>query len=156
MSLDQVDIKILDLLQSDANLTTAEVAEKVHLSQSPCRRRIHRYQDMGIVSGKVCILDREALGMQIVVFTTIKLSRTSGNALSEFEAAVGDFPEIVECYTMTGTMDYMLKIVAKDIRHYEQFVRTNLVQLPNIGEFHSHVAVTRIKDTTALPLMTQL
>ena len=111
---------------------------------------------MGIVSGKVCILDREALGMQIVVFTTIKLSRTSGNALSEFEAAVGDFPEIVECYTMTGTMDYMLKIVAKDIRHYEQFVRTNLVQLPNIGEFHSHVAVTRIKDTTALPLMTQL
>ncbi len=156
MKLDNTDIQILDLLQTDASLTTAEIATRVNLSQSPCWRRINQYEKNGLISRKVHILDREKLGLEIVVFTSIALRDTSGDALSNFEAAVLEFPEIVECYTTTGTTDYILKIVARNIRHYEQFVRKRLAQLPNIREFHSNIAVTRIKDTTALPLQTQL
>lgn len=156
MELDATDIRILELLQTDASLSTADIAARVNLSQSPCWRRINQYEKAGLISRKVHVLNREKLGMEIVVFTSIVLSNSSGDALDTFEAAVTKFPEIVECYTMTGVMDYMLKIVAKDIRHYEQFVRQQLAQLPNIREFHSHVSVTKIKDTTALPLRTQL
>lgn len=156
MTLDETDIRILELLQTDASLSTAEIAAKVNLSQSPCWRRINQYEKAGLISRKVHVLDREKLGMEMVVFTHIVLGNTSGSALDEFENAVRDFDEVVECYTMTGVMDYMLKIVARDIRHYEQFVRQHLAQLPNIREFHSHVSVTKIKDTTALPLRSQL
>jgi len=156
MNLDQTDIAILNLLQNDASLSTADIAAKVNLSQSPCWRRINQYEKEGLINRKVHVLNREELGMDIVVFTNIVLSNTSGDALDNFEQAIASFPEVVECYTMTGVMDYMLKIVTKDIRNYEQFVRHQLAQLPNIREFHSHVAVTRIKDTTALPLQTQL
>lgn len=156
MKLDATDLQILDLLQTDASLSTADIAAKVNLSQSPCWRRINQYEKEGLISRKVHVLDREKLGMELVVFTNIVLSNTSGDALDTFEQAIASFPEVVECYTMTGVMDYMLKIIAKDIRHYEQFVRHELAQLPNIREFHSHVAVTKIKDTTALPLQTQL
>lgn len=156
MPFDNKDIEILKLLQSDARMTTAEIAERVNLSQSPCWRRINRYEQEGVIKGKVNLLDREKLGMEMVVFTSINLSITNRDALEAFEAEITKFPEVVECYTMTGMFDYMLKIIARDIRHYEQFVRNHLAQLPNIREMHSHVSVTKIKDTTELPLETQL
>ena len=126
------------------------------MSQSPCWRRINRIEQAGIVRKKVAILDREKLGMELVVFTTVNLSITGRQQLEEFESSVSDFPEVVECYTMTGVWDYMLKIITRDIRHYESFVRERLLSLPMIGETHSHIAVTEIKNTTELPLETQL
>lgn len=156
MTFDRKDIEILKLLQSDARMTTAEIADRVNLSQSPCWRRINRYEQNGIIRGKVNLLDREKLGMEMVVFTSINLSVTTRTALETFETEIIKFPEVVECYTTAGMFDYMLKIIARDIRHYEQFVRNHLAQLPNIREMHSHVSVTKIKDTTELPLETQL
>ena len=156
MELSKKDLEILKLLQSDARMSTAAIAEKVNLSQSPCWRRISSYEESGLIKRKVHILDREKLGMDLVVFATIKLISSQGRALDEFEEAVKDLPEVAECYTMTGIFDYMLKIIAKDIRHYEKFVRNYLVQLPNIDELNSHIAVTEIKDTTELPLDTQV
>lgn len=156
MQFDQKDIEILKLLQSDARMTTSEIAERVNLSQSPCWRRINRYEQEGLIKGKVNLLDREQLGMEMVVFTSINLATTNREALEAFEEEITKFPEVVECYTMAGMFDYMMKIIARDIRHYEKFVRNHLAQLPNIREMHSHVSVTQIKDTTALPLETQL
>lgn len=156
MKLDDKDIEILKLLQADARASTADIAEKVNMSQSPCWRRINQYEKSGIIKTKVSLLDREKLGMEMVVFTSINLSTTSTEILENFEREVVTFPEVMECYTMTGMMDYMLKVVTKDIRRYEIFVRTKLAQLPNIREIHSHVSVTKIKDTTELPLDTQL
>ncbi|MFT5085409.1 MAG: Lrp/AsnC family transcriptional regulator [Lentisphaeria bacterium] len=156
MKLDHKDIEILKLLQSDARLTTAEIADKVNMSQSPCWRRINQYEQEGIIKSKVHLLDRERLGMELVVFTSINLFLTNRETLEAFEKAIVIFPEVVECYTMTGVMDYMLKTVTKDIRHYEQFARNHLAQLPNIREMHSNVAVTEIKESTQLPLDTQL
>ena len=150
------DIKILELLQSNADRSSAEIAEHLNMSQSPSWRRINRLEQEGIIAKKVAILNREALGMELVAFTTINLSAAGRKNMERFEEGVLKLEEVVECYTMTGAWDYMLKVVVRDIRHYEQFVRKRLLELPMIGEVHSHMAVTEIKNTTELPLKSQL
>ncbi|MBR9912897.1 MAG: Lrp/AsnC family transcriptional regulator [Gammaproteobacteria bacterium] len=155
-NLSATDLKILKQLQSDASLTAAELASRVGLSQSPCWRRVNKLLEEGYIQKRVALLNAEKLGMDVVVFCSVNLSAHGRQSLEEFEQAVAQLPEVIECYTMTGTMDYMLKIVTRDIRHYEKFVRTFLAQMPGIQEIHSNIAVTAIKNTTALPLDTQL
>ena len=150
------DVKILDLLQSNSDRSSAEIAEQLNMSQSPCWRRINRLEKEGIIDRKVALLNREALGMELVAFTTINLSKAGRKNMEAFEQGVLKLEEVVECYTMTGAWDYMLKVVVRDIRHYEQFVRKRLLELTMIGEIHSHMAVTEIKNTTELPLQSQL
>lgn len=150
------DLDILRLLQRDATLSSGEIAERVNLSQSPCWRRINRLEQEGLIQRRVALLDREALGMEVVVFATINLTSTGRQNLMSFEREIVDHPEVMECYTMTGIWDYMLKIVTRDIRHYEEFVRNTLTASPAIRELHSHMAVTEIKNSTELPLDTQL
>ena len=150
------DIKILELLQCNADRSSAEIAEHLNMTQSPSWRRINRLEQEGIIDKKVAILNREALGMELVAFTTINLSAAGRKNMERFEEGVLKLEEVVECYTMTGAWDYMLKVVVRDIRHYEQFVRKRLLELPMIGEVHSHMAVTEIKNTTELPLKSQL
>lgn len=150
------DIEILKLLQKDAGLSTGAIAERINISQSPCWRRINRLEQEGIIKHKVAVLDRAALGMDVVVFATINLTGTGRQNLEAFEREIVRHPEVVECYTMTGIWDYMLKIVTKDIRHYETFVRHTLTESPAIRELHSHMAVTEIKNSTEMPLDTQL
>jgi len=150
------DIEILKLLQRDASTSTAAIAEQINISQSPCWRRINRLEQDGIIKRRVALLDRAALGMEVVVFATINLTGTGRQNLEAFEREIVRYPEVVECYTMTGIWDYMLKIVTKDIRHYETFVRYTLTESPAIRELHSHMAVTEIKNSTELPLDTQI
>ena len=150
------DIAILKILQTDATLTTADIAERINTSQSPCWRRINRLEQDGIIKRRVALLDRNALGMEVVVFATINLTSTGRQNLLEFEQTIVRYPEVMECYTMTGIWDYMLKIVTRDIRHYEDFVRNTLTASSSIRELHSHMAVTEIKNVTELPLDTQL
>ena len=154
--LSKQDIGILSVLQSDASKSSSDVADLVGMSQSPCWRRINRIEQEGIIKKKVALLDRHALGMDLVVFATINLTTSGRQNLEEFEQSIENFDEVMECYTMTGIWDYMLKIIVKDIRNYESFVRDRLLCLPMIREIHSHIAVTEIKNTTELPLKTQL
>lgn len=154
--LSKQDIGILTLLQQDATLSTASIAERVNLSQSPCWRRINRMEEEGLIRGRVALLDRSALGMDVIVFATINLTSTGRQNLMTFERDIVRHPEVIECYTMTGIWDYMLKIVTRDVRHYESFVRNTLTASPSIRELHSHLAVTEIKNSTELPLHTQL
>jgi Lrp/AsnC family transcriptional regulator len=156
MELTKQDIKILSLLQTDASMSTASIAEQINISQSPCWRRINRMEEAGLIKGRVAVLDRARLGMEVVVFATINLTSTGRQNLIEFEREIVTHPEVIECYTMTGIWDYMLKIVTRDIRHYEDFVRNTLTTSPSIRELHSHMAVTEIKNSTELPLETQL
>ena len=144
------------MLQSDASISTASIAEQINLSQTPCWRRINRLEEEGLIKGRVAVLDRAALGIEVVVFATVNLTSTGRQNLIEFEQEIVRHPEVTECYTMTGIWDYMLKIVTKDIRHYEEFVRNTLTTSPSIRELHSHMAVTEIKNSTELPLDTQL
>ncbi len=156
MDLSPIDIKILSLLQADASLTAAEIAAHVNLSPSPCWRRINRLEQEGIIEKKVALLNAEKLGLGLVVFSRISLEKNDEASLHDFEERVNRFPEVVECYTVTGTADYFLKIVTRDIKHYDRFLRRHLIQIPLVRDVSSNVAVTQIKYTTGLPLETQL
>jgi Lrp/AsnC family transcriptional regulator len=154
--LQSTDIEILQLLQRDASISTSAIAERLNLSQSPCWRRIHRIEEAGLIRKRVALLDRRALGMEVVVFATISLTANGRQNLEAFETEIVKHPEVMECYTMAGIWDYMLKVVARDIAHYEHFVRNTLTNNESIRELHSHMAVTEIKNSTELPLETQL
>lgn len=156
IKLTKQDIGILTLLQQDATRSTTSIADQVNLSQSPCWRRINRMEQEGLIRGRVALLDRSALGMDVIVFATINLTSIGRQNLMTFERDIVQHPEVIECYTMTGIWDYMLKIVTRDVRHYESFVRHTLTASPSIRELHSHLAVTEIKNTTELPLENQL
>ena len=156
IDLQSTDIEILGMLQRDASLTTSAIADKLNLSQSPCWRRINRIEQEGLIRKRVALLDRRALGMEVVVFATVSLTANGRQNLDAFEQQIVGHPEVMECYTMAGIWDYMLKIVARDIAHYEDFVRNTLTTNESIRELHSHMAVTEIKNSTELPLDTQL
>jgi Lrp/AsnC family transcriptional regulator len=156
MNLSPIDVKILALLQQDASLTAAEIAEQVNLSASPCWRRINRLEREGVIDRKVALLDAEKLGLGLVVFSRVSHEKNDEVALHEFEARVREYPEVVECYTVTGSADYFLKIITRDIKHYDRFLRRKLIQIPLVRDVNSSVAVTQIKYTTGLPLETQL
>lgn len=156
MNLTPTDIKILELLQRDASLTAAEIAEQVNLSVSPCWRRINRLEKAGFIDRKVALLNIEKLGMGLVVFARIRLAKNDESSLQSFETQVRSFAEVVECYTVTGSADYFLKIITRDIKHYDRFLRRHLLHIPVVRDINSNVAVTQIKYSTELPLATQL
>ena len=149
------DMKILAALQHDADISTSDLAAKVNLSQSPCWRRVNKFEESGLIRRRVALLDRQKLGLEVVVFATVNLNQIGKQNLLAFERTVESYPEVVECYTMAGIWDYVLKIVCRDIRHYEDFVRNTLSASDAIRELHSHIAVTEIKNTTELPLLTE-
>ncbi len=152
MSLNQVDRQILALLQQDASLSTAEIADKVGLSQSPCWRRIARLEQEGYIKGKVAVLDPKMLGFDMCVYAHVRLAGHGKKQLDEFEKLVMSHDQVTECYSMAGTMDFMLRIIAKGIDGYERFVRDHLLSLDFVQEVNSNVTMTCVKRSTALPL----
>ncbi|HTJ63781.1 MAG TPA: Lrp/AsnC family transcriptional regulator [Alphaproteobacteria bacterium] len=152
MNLDEFDKKILERLQRDSTIAVAALADQVGLSQSSCWRRINLLEQAGVIRERVALLDAKALGLEVTVFANIKLSAHGRRSLSEFEEAISVCPEVVECYTMSGEMDFLVRIVTRDIEGYERFLRSTLLQMPSVQEVHSHIALSQVKQTTALPL----
>lgn len=150
--LDPFEIKILRDLQHDASLTTAEVADRVGLSVSPCWRRIDRLEREGYIRKRVALIDRRKMGLNAHVFAQVKLNAHGRANLDEFSAAIRGFPEVLDAYVLMGTTDFMLRIVAKDIDAYERFFFDQLSKLPGVQEINSTVALSEIKATTELPL----
>lgn len=152
MVLDAIDLKILAQLQKDSNLSSAEVAERVGLSQSPCWRRIQRLEAAGFVSGHVALLDRKRLGLNVQIFAHVKLDAHGRKSLPEFAQAIKRFPEVLECHVLMGEVDFLLRIVTRDVETYERFFFEHLSQIPQVREVNSMIALSAIKETTALPL----
>lgn len=150
--LDATDRKILNLMQQDASLTIAEIAEQVGLSQSPCWRRIQRMRQDGIILGQVTVLDRERVGLNAQIFAQVRLSAKGRENLDDFARTIQGFDEVLDCYVTLGTTDFILRIVAKDIKAYEKFFFEQLSRIPHIQEINSMVALSEIKSTRALPL----
>lgn len=150
--LDQYEKRILRLLQEDASLSNAEIAEQVGLSASPCWRRIDRLEREGFIKRRVAILDRRKVGLNAQIFAQVKLNAHGRANLDEFAAAIRDLPEVLECYVMMGSVDFLLRIVAPDIEAYEKLFFNRVSQLPGVQEVNSTVALSEIKATTALPL----
>ena len=140
--LDPVDARILDILQQDAGLSVAEVAERVGLSASPCWRRIKRLEDTGMILRRVTILDAVKLGLDFEVYAIVKLNLPSTENLNVFEAAVANWPEVVQCATITGREDYVLRIVTSDMHAFDKFLREKLLALGIVSDCESHI-VTR-------------
>lgn len=150
--LDTIDLKILDLLQKDASLSTAELAERVGLSQSPCWRRIQRMRDEGYVLSQVAILDRQRFGLHMQIFALVKMTTLTEEKRAEFVRAVRNTPEIVECFTVFGEMDVMLKILAPDVNWYQDFIFSTILKLPGVIDVRSTVTLQQMKYTTSIPL----
>lgn len=152
INLSDIDKKILAAIQQDSTITNSELAELVGLSAAPCWRRIKRLEEQGIISKRVAILDPKALGLNIIAFANVKLSHIQEDALEEFESAVIKFDEVTECYTISGSMDFLLRVVTENMQSYETFLRKKLLQLNMVSEVNTHFAVTQVKYTTAVPL----
>ncbi|MFN3229234.1 MAG: Lrp/AsnC family transcriptional regulator [Asticcacaulis sp.] len=150
--LDPVDARILDLIQNDASLSVAEIADRVGLSPSPCWRRIKRLEDAGIVKKRVTVLDPEKLGLGFEVYATVKLSLPNKDNLESFESTVMRWPEVVQCATVTGREDYILKVVTTDMHGYDDFLRDKLLSMDIVSSVESRIIVRAVKNTTSIPL----
>lgn len=150
--LDPFEKLILRELQRDASQTTAQIAAKVGLSASPCWRRIERLEREGIIRGRVALVDRRKVGLAAHIFAQVRLNAHGRANLDEFSEAIRGFPEVLDAYVLMGTMDFMLRIVARDIEAYERFFFEKLSKLPGVQEINSTVALSEIKSTLELPV----
>jgi len=152
VELDQTDRQILNLLQTIPGINTADVGDRIGLSQSACWRRVQRLRDEGIIKDQAIVLNREKVGLNTMIFAQVKLSSQGRSNLSDFAEAVRVFPEVLECHVLLGSVDFLLRIVAEDIKAYERFFFEKLSQVPGVQEITSSIALSEIKYSTVLPL----
>jgi len=152
VSLDAIDVKILECLQEDAGRSVAEVAEIVGLTPSPCWRRIRSLETEGIIKRRSIHIDRRAIGLMFTAYLEVKISPSRKAHYEKFEAAMNSFPEVIEACTMTGPYDYLIKVVVPDIDVYNDFISDKLIPLDVIGDFRTSVQIRNIKDNPGLPL----
>jgi Lrp/AsnC family leucine-responsive transcriptional regulator len=151
-SLNEIDLKILSHLQNNARLTNVELSEHIHLSQSPCLRRVRNMESSGIIQGYVALVDQNAVGLPVSVFVNVRLEKQIERALEKFEEIVQDWSEVMECYLMTGDSDYLLRVVASDLAAYERFLMDKLTRVPGVASINSSFALKQVTYKTALPI----
>ncbi len=149
--LDSIDWRILSALQDDARLANVDLAEKVHLSPSPCLARVKTLEREGFISRYVTLLNAQAVGLGVSVFVQVRLEKQVEASLNTFEKAIAARPEVMECYLMTGSSDYLLRVVVSDLQEFQRFV-TDVSKIPGVGNIQSSVALKQVKYKTALPL----
>jgi len=150
--LDEIDRRILAVLQDNARIANVDLAGKVGVSASPCWRRVRELEQSGVIARYVTLVEPAALGLQVSVFVQVTLEKQVEAALEQFEQAVQARPEVMECYLMTGDADYHLRVVVRDLLAYERFLMDHLTKVPGIANIRSSFALKQVKYTTALPL----
>ncbi|MSR00592.1 MAG: Lrp/AsnC family transcriptional regulator [Gammaproteobacteria bacterium] len=149
--MDKLDRKILDILQKDASVTAAEIADQIGLSKAPCWRRIQKLQDSGIIHRIVALLDAKALNVGTTVFVTIKAPSHSATWYERFASVVHEITEVTELHRMSGDVDYLLRVVVPDISGYDS-VYKRLISAVEMLDVSASFSLETIKSTTALPL----
>lgn len=149
---DSIDWKILAELQVNARIANVDLAEKINLSPSPCLARLKALEREGFVQRYVTLLNPEAVGLRVNVFVQVRLDKQVEAALKAFEKEILGHSEVMECYLMSGTSDYMLRVVVADLRDYEKFVTGVVAKIPGVGSIQSSIALKQVKYSTALPL----
>ncbi|ORE89330.1 AsnC family transcriptional regulator [Oceanococcus atlanticus] len=153
VSLDRLDQRILDELQRDGGLTNQQLAERVGLSASPCSRRVRALEDAGVIRRRVTLLDHRKLGLSLTVIVLIGMDRHTPERFASFEEQVAAYPEVQECYLITGQeADYQLKVVVPDMDTYQEFLLNRLTRIPGVSGVHSSFVLRRVIDNTELPL----
>lgn len=152
MSIDKKDKLILQLLQEDSTLSVKEISEKIGLTFTPTYERIKNLEKQGVVEKYVAILNREKLGINIVVYCNVRLKEQSQKTLKEFEDYISKYDEIQEITSLSGEYDYMIKILANDINSYNEFAVNVISNSPHIGQYHSSIVLAEVKKTTKFKL----
>ncbi|MGR5237072.1 Lrp/AsnC family transcriptional regulator [Vibrio alfacsensis] len=151
--MDRIDRQLLNLIQRDATLTTAELAEEVGLSASPCARRIKRLEQEGVICGYRAMLSREKAGIAMTVFVEVSLNNHQASSIDDFELELAEMEEVISCHVVSGAYDYLLEVVNKDLTGYEAFMR-KVQRLNNVKDIHSHLAIRQVKGNGNLPIYT--
>ena len=148
---DLLDLKILDTLQADGRMTNQELADTVGLSPSPCLRRVRQMEAAGVIARYVALVDPEAVGLSVTAFVRVRLDQQDDRHLAAFEAAVADFPEVMECYLMTGEADYQLRVLVGSLGAFEDFLRRRLTRVQGVANVTTSFALRPVIYKTALP-----
>ncbi|MGD8170621.1 Lrp/AsnC family transcriptional regulator [Vibrio sp. TRT 21S02] len=149
--MDRIDRHILELLQRDARQSTADLAEKVGLSASPCARRVKRLEEEGIIDGYHANLCKTKVGVGMVVFVEVSLSNHQVDSIDVFEGAITEMSQVISCHVVSGAYDYLLEVVSKDLEGYESFIR-QLQCMDTVKDIHTHLSIRQVKKTRELPV----
>lgn len=155
LTMDRTDFKILHHLQNNGRISNAELADLVGLSPSPCLRRVKALEQAGIIKRYAAIVDAKAVGLPISIFVNVSLQRQERSSLEKFEEQIAKYAEIMECYLMTGSFDYVLRIVVPDLDSYERFLAEKLTRTPGVANIQSSFTLKQVVYKTELPLQTQ-
>ena len=150
--LDTIDLQILNILQSDNLLSVKDIAEQVGLSFTPTYERIKSLKQRGVIIKNVAVVDRELVGYGIMSYCNIVLKEQSQQRLQEFEDKIKSEHQVLEVVSMSGTYDYMIKVIAKDINDYNNFMTRIVANIPNVGQYHSAIVLSVVKDETKITL----
>jgi Lrp/AsnC family leucine-responsive transcriptional regulator len=150
--LDALDRKILEQLQSDGRMSNQELSDRIGLSPSPCLRRLRQLESEGVIQRYVALVDPEAVGLGVTAFVRVRLDQQDDRHLAVFEAAVADFPEVMECYLMTGEADYQLRVLVGSLGEFEDFLRHRLTRIAGVAQVTSSFALRPVVYKTALPV----
>lgn len=150
--LDEIDRRILDELQVDGRISNQDLSERVGLSPSPCLRRLRQLESEGIISRYVALVEPAAVGLGVTAFVRIRLDAQDDRHLDLFETAVADFPEVMECYLMTGEADYQLRVLVGSLGEFEDFLRHRLTRIPGVAQVTTSFALRPVVYKTALPV----
>jgi Lrp/AsnC family leucine-responsive transcriptional regulator len=150
--MDSIDLKILEELQADGSLSNVALAQRVHLSPSPCLTRVRALEAQGVIHRYVALVDPKVLGLGLNVFISISLKEQSKQALAAFEQRIAEHDEVMECYLMTGDSDYLIRVAVADIAALERFILNQLTPIPGIEKIRSSFALKQVRYKTALPL----
>jgi DNA-binding Lrp family transcriptional regulator len=151
-TLDRVDRRILDTLQGDARISNQELAKKVGLSPAPCWRRLRRLEEEGFISGYATLLNGSAIGLPILAYALVTLENHHPETVRQFDRLIQDRPEVLECHSMSGANDYLLRIVAASMEAYEHFLSTQLLQASAVRSVNTSFVLRTKKSTTRLPV----
>jgi len=152
-TLDRVDRRILDALQGDARISNQELAKKVGLSAAPCWRRLRRLEEEGFISGYATLLNGAAIGLPILAYALVSLENHHPETVRQFDRLIQDRPEVLECHSMSGANDYLLRIVAASMEAYEHFLSTQLLQSAAVRSVNTSFVLRTKKSTTRLPVI---
>ena len=154
--LDAIDLRVLRALQANARATYDELAAQVSLSPSATLRRVKRLEESGVITGYVALLRAESVGLPLTAYINVRLEKHTEshkrNPMDAFRASVQGWPEVVECASLTGDMDYLLRVVVADMAHYSRFVMDTLLKHPSVQDCKTSFVLDRVKTTTALPI----
>lgn len=153
MVIDKIDASLLNLLQSNTKLNTKELAQKVGLSVTPTYERIKRLEREGYIRKYVAILDKKLIDKNLMVISFVSLILHSNDMQIEFEKSVVEYPEVIECFHVTGSYDYQLKVIVSDMEEYQAFIKNKLSSINNIANVQSSFVMSSLKDTTAIPII---